>query len=234
MNDMAANAEMIANLDPSVPLIADADTGYGGPVMCSRTLAAYSRAGVAALLFEDQVQEKRCGHLMGKEVVSREILYSRIRAAANERKKIQPDIMIIARTDARQSYGFEEAIDRLKGAVVAGADAVFLEALTTREECRKASKIMGDVPVLFNLVPKGASPDLSVEEAKALEFRIMIFPVASFEAAIIGVQKSLKKLKQFGVADSEGGGVRGAFNLCGLQECIEIDKSAGGKSLEGA
>jgi 2-methylisocitrate lyase-like PEP mutase family enzyme len=235
LNDMATNAEMIANLDPSVPLIADADTGYGGPVMCARTLAQYARAGVAALHIEDQVQEKRCGHLLGKEIVSRDVFFSRIRAAANERHKIQSDILIIARTDSRQGQGFDEAIGRLKGAVEAGADAVFLEALTTKEECRKTCEMMGDVPVLLNMVPKGVTPEMSVEEAKALGFRIMIFPGASIGAVLSGVQRSLESLKHTGTLKDEGeGGVRTAFNLCGLRECIEIDKLAGGKSLEGA
>src|ERR1700751_912400 len=99
LNDMKSNAEMIASLDPSVPLIADADTGYGGPIMVTRTVTQYARAGVAALHIEDQVQEKRCGHLLGKQIVEREVYYGRLRAAVAARDALQSDMLIIARTD---------------------------------------------------------------------------------------------------------------------------------------
>jgi hypothetical protein len=116
LNDMRANAEMIANLDPSVPLIADADTGYGGPIMVARTVSQYIRAGVAGLHLEDQVVNKRCGHLNGKQLVDVAEYASRIKAAAMAREK-NGDIVIIARTDALQGHGYAEAIKRLRNAV---------------------------------------------------------------------------------------------------------------------
>ena len=167
-SDMVAHADMIANIHPTVPVIADADTGYGGPNMVARTVAKYARAGVAALHLEDQVQEKRCGHLLGKEIVSREIYFSRIRAAVNARNDLGLDILIIARTDSRQTYGFEEAYERLRGAVEIGADVTFPEAMNSKEEAAEMVRRLGNTPCLLNMVPSGVTPEITVEEAQKL------------------------------------------------------------------
>lgn len=280
-NDMHENAAMLAGLDRTIPLIADADTGYvchtpsqwssipsvclvvlhpcgvilkcgphffryGGPIMASRTAEAYARAGVAALHIEDQAQEKRCGHLGGKLIVPTEVYCSRIRAAAQARTRIGSDMLIIARTDARQSLGFEEACKRLEAAVDAGADAVFLEGIFSKEEGRKVCEIMREkkwteawgeagVPCLMNLVPGGVSPDMSVEEAKELGFRIMIFPTVGIEGAIKGVKESMGLLKTDGRQKlEEGQGVREAFKLAGLEQLMKIDDEAGGVNLKSA
>ena len=124
---MKEHAEMIANIDPQIPLIADADTGYGGPNMVARTVGAYHRAGVAALHIEDQVLAKRCGHLDGKKVVGVEEFTQRILAAVQARETLNSEIVIIARTDALQTHSFDEAIKRLKAAITVGADVAFLE-----------------------------------------------------------------------------------------------------------
>lgn len=234
MNDMSANAGMIAGLDPSMPLIADADTGYGGPIMVTRTVEAYARAGVAAMHLEDQVQQKRCGHLLGKEIVARDVYSSRIRAAVNARDAMGSSMLIIARTDSRQTYGFDEAVERLKEAVAAGADVVFPEALTTKEECRRVCEIMKPVPVLLNMVSMGVTPDMSIAEAKELGFKIMIFPALTFEASMAGTKEALARLRDQGRQPLDNSaGMKEAFSVCGLQECIEIDKKAGGKAFEG-
>lgn len=232
LNDMKENAEMIANLDTNIPLIADADTGYGGPVMVARTLEQYARAGVAALHIEDQVQTKRCGHLLGKELVSREIFLSRIRAAVAAREKIGSDIVIIARTDARQSLGFDEAAERLADAVTCGADAVFLEGLASVEEAREICGKMS-VPVLLNTVPGGVTPRLSVKEAKELGFRIMIFPAIALTTVLTSVKEKLLALHSQGTdyAGKDEMSIREAFMTCGLNESLQIDKDAGGATL---
>lgn len=232
LNDMRGNAEMIASLNPSVPLIADADTGYGGPIMVTRTVTQYARSGVAALHIEDQVQEKRCGHLLGKQIVDREIYYSRLRAAVNARDQLQSDIVIIARTDSRQTYGFDEAIERLQEAVRIGVDVVFLEALQTKEEMEAVCKIMAPTPVLLNVVPGGVTPEFTIEEAQAMGFRIIIYPGLCIEPIVESVARDLKTLQTSRKSSSNlvGGGVKTAFNLCGLQECIDIDKESGGKA----
>ncbi|EXK48050.1 methylisocitrate lyase [Fusarium oxysporum f. sp. melonis 26406] len=110
LNDMRRSAEMIASLSPFTPVIADADTGYGGPIMVARTVEQYSRSGVGALHIEDQVQTKRCGHLAGKVLVDLKEYLARIRAAVQARRRIESDIVIIARTDSIQKHGYEEAL----------------------------------------------------------------------------------------------------------------------------
>lgn len=159
--------------------------------------------------------------------------YSRLRAAVQARDNIKSDIVIIARTDARQKYGFDEAIERLKEAVKIGVDVAFLEALQSKEECKKVCDIMGDTPVLFNQVFGGASPDLTVEEAKELGFRLMIFPGVCLEAAVSAFKQSLASLKLEGKQNNSNfAGVRDAFKLCGLDDAIAIDKKAGGKAYQ--
>ena len=229
--DMVDQADMLANLVPSVPLIADADTGYGGPIAVARTVSKYARAGVAALHLEDQVQEKRCGHLQGKQLVDREVFFSRIRAAVNVRHDLGLDILIIARTDARQAMGFEEAYERLKGAVDIGADVAFPEAMNTKEEAAMMIRRMGDTPCLLNMVPSGVTPEITVGEAREMGFRLMIFPATAFEGAMVGIRDGLAWLKREGRQPLITTGVKEGFNLCGLQECVELDKRAGGKAF---
>jgi 2-methylisocitrate lyase-like PEP mutase family enzyme len=141
-------------------------------------------------------------------------------------------MMIIARTDARQKYGFDEAIERLKEAVKIGVDIVFFEALQSKEEAKKVCQTMGDVPVLLNVVPGGATPDMTVEEAKEIGFRIMIFPGICLAAVATSVGRALDELQGEREAPQSNGhtGVKSLFNLCGLQDCIELDKRAGGKA----
>ena len=171
--------------------------------------------------------------MKGKAVVEREVWYSRLRAAINAREKMQSDIVIIGRTDSRQNLGFDEAIERLKGAKEIGVDVVILEAIQSKEECKKVCEIMGDTPVLFNMVP-GAGPfDLTVEEAKALGFRLIIFPGVCSSKVLDGVNQSLALLKSSGKEEAyNGGGVQKLFKTCGLDDCVEIDRMAGGKAYE--
>jgi 2-methylisocitrate lyase-like PEP mutase family enzyme len=142
-------------------------------------------------------------------------------------------MLIIARTDARQSYGFDEACERLKTAVEIGVDAVFFEALQSKDECERICKLMGDVPVMLNVVPGGVTPSLSVSEARTVGFRIIIFPVLCMGPIISSVTKELEHFYEHGQASDAGNSskVRDAFDLCGLNECIELDKAAGGKTF---
>ena len=179
-----------------------------------------------------QVQEKRCGHLLGKQIVDREVYFSRLRAAVAARDQLQSDMLIIARTDARQTYGFDEAIERLQEAVKIGVDVAFLEALQSKEEMEKVCKIMGNTPVLLNVVPGGVTPEYTIEEASKMGFRIIIYPGLCMGPVLESVSKELKTLQTTGKSSSSGsaGGVKEAFNLCGLQECIDIDKRSGGQA----
>lgn len=231
MNDMQANASMIANIDPSIPVIADADTGYGGPIMVARTVQAYIRAGVAGLHIEDQVQEKRCGHLTGKQLVDRETYYLRLRAAVKARDDLGSEMLIIARTDARADHGMQEAVERLKGAVDCGVDALFLEAMQSREECEEAIRIFRGVPLLLNMVGNGRTPQMTVKEAKAAGFRIMIWPTVALEAVVSPLRNAFKLLKEQGVEAGEPLGPTKLFEICGLREAMAFDESVGGRAF---
>ncbi|KAF2028648.1 methylisocitrate lyase-like protein [Setomelanomma holmii] len=233
MNDMLANASMIASLDPSIPLIADADTGYGGAIMVGRTVTCYIRAGVAGLHLEDQVVNKRCGHLKGKQLVNVEEYASRIRAAVLARQQSGGDIVIIARTDALQGYGYDEAIKRLRAAISAGADIAFLEGVDTRESAERACADLAPTPCLFNNVPGGVSPDFGVEECKKIGYKLAIFPCLSFEMVYPAVRRAVRQLKEVGKVESQEKdgrrfGPRELFQVCGLDELVEFDNTVGG------
>ena len=241
MDDMVKNAGMIASLDRSVPVIADADTGYGGPLMVARTVRAYISAGVAAMHLEDQVLNKRCGHLANKELVDEDTYLSRIRAAVMARDEMRKvsggsaDIVIIARTDSIQSLGYEAAVSRLRNAVLAGADVVFPEGMTSLDQCSRACKDLAPTPVLLNMVAGGVTPDLSVQEANKLGFNIVIFPSVALDPVSEMVGRAMRELKekQMPVVSEtrRKAGVKYLFNILGLQERMAFDAAAGGNSF---
>ncbi|KAK6065660.1 hypothetical protein SCUP515_11102 [Seiridium cupressi] len=258
MNDMVSNASMIASLDRKVPLIADADTGFGGPLMVAsclfrsglqpmfvtaRTVKSYISAGVAGLHLEDQVLSKRCGHLMGKEIVDEETFLGRIRAAVIARGEMKAgigeaagDIVIIARTDALQLLGFDVAVRRLQMAIDLGADVAFLEGPTSVEQCRLAVEKLAPTPVLLNMVPGGVTPNFTAAEAKEAGFKLIIYPGLMLSAVYEACASVSAELKSTGtVRRSEGQGnmsPKAVFTVCGLNECMELDKKAGGHSYE--
>ncbi|OAL30755.1 hypothetical protein AYO22_01375 [Fonsecaea multimorphosa] len=196
--------------------------------MVGRTVAQYMQAGVAALHLEDQVQNKRCGHLRNKELVSEEIYLSRIRAAVNMREKLLGDIVIIARTDALQSLGFEACIERLQKAVGVGADVVFLEGVETKEQAAELCRRLHPTPALYNAVSGGVSPNISVAEARELGFKIVIFPSVSTRQVVEGLSQVLRDLKENGALPKTSTTPKNVFELCGLQEAIDFDTAAGG------
>ncbi|KAK6068987.1 hypothetical protein SCUP234_10934 [Seiridium cupressi] len=214
MNDMVSNASMIASLDRKVPLIADADTGFGGPIMVARTVKSYISAGVAGLHLEDQVLSKRCGHLMGKEIVDEETFLGRIRAAVIARGEMKADIgeaagdiVIIARTDALQLLGFDVAVRRLQMAIDLGADVAFLEGPTSVEQCRLAVEKLAPTPVLINMVPGGVTPNFTAAEAKEAGFKLIIYPGLMLSAVYEACASVSAELKSTGtVRRSEGQG----------------------------
>lgn len=234
LNDMRAHAEMIANLDARVPLIADADTGYGGPIMITRTVQQYARSGVAGFHIEDQIQTKRCGHLQGKQIVSTSEFLVRIRAAVAARHAVGSDIVIIARTDALQSLGYAESIARLRLAKEAGADVGFLEGITSKEEARAVVKDLAPWPILLNMVEHGATPSISVSEAQEMGFRIVIFPFAGLAPAYKAMKEVYQRLKTKGITGAEAQMTPvQLFEVSGLKEDLEIDAKAGGTTFAG-
>lgn len=231
---MREHASNLASIDPSIPLISDADTGYGGPIMVARTVAQYAASGVAGLHIEDQVQTKRCGHLAGKELVNTDVFISRIRAAVQSRKRVGSDIVIIARTDALQKYGYDESISRLRAARDAGADVAFLEGITSKDQARRVVKDLHPMPCLLNMVEHGATPSISAQEAKEMGFRVVIFPFAALAPAYGAIRAGMEKLKRDGRMDSEEGMTpQMLFRVCGVEESMRIDREAGGGSFEG-
>jgi 2-methylisocitrate lyase-like PEP mutase family enzyme len=203
-----------------------------GPLMVGRTTAAYISAGVAAFHIEDQVVNKRCGHLKNKELVSPETYISRIRAASSMRSQLGRDIVIIARTDALASLGYEEALSRLKAAVEAGADVAFLEGVRNKDEAVKFCKDMAGVPCLYNCVPGGVSPVLNVKEARECGYRMIITPTLALGTVYEAVNKVYKALMESGDSKGNGVPVRELFESCGLDESVEFDVKVGGKLYE--
>ncbi|KAI0010313.1 Phosphoenolpyruvate/pyruvate domain-containing protein [Xylariaceae sp. FL0662B] len=237
-DDMATNAGMIAGLDRSVPVIADADTGFGGPLMVARTAEKYILQGVAAFHIEDQATAKRCGHLLGKELVDADTFAARIRAAAAARSRLGSDVVVIARTDALQAHGYEEAVARLRAAVAAGADVAFLEGVRTREQMAQVVRDMAPTPCLLNMVGGGVTPLVSAREAQDMGFKIVIWPAVGLTSVFLGMREVCRELKSTGEVKDRytedgrvDGGVRELFELCGLSACVEFDREVGGSSF---
>jgi 2-methylisocitrate lyase-like PEP mutase family enzyme len=178
---------------PGIPIIGDGDTGYGNALNVQRTVIEYARAGAAAIMIEDQVSPKKCGHTKGKAVVSREEIRQKIRAAVDARRN-GPDILILARTDARATHGFDEALERCRMYEAEGADIVFLEAPETEDEMRRFCAAIRK-PCMANMVHGGKTPVLPPEQLERLGFKIAVYPVILLSAAITAMQSSLEALK---------------------------------------
>lgn len=175
-----------------VPLIADADTGYGNELNVTRTVREFEARGVAAIHIEDQVSPKRCGHLDGKDVVAQGEFVSKIRAAVEARR--DPGFIIIARTDARAVHGLDDAIARANAALQAGADIAFVEAAHTLEEVAAIPKrVMG--PCLLNVVPGGKTPITDLREAEAMGYKLAILPGLMLKAVLESGDAALAELK---------------------------------------
>ncbi|KAL5532597.1 hypothetical protein ACEPAF_4371 [Sanghuangporus sanghuang] len=236
LNDFAEAAQMVCGISPSTPVIADADTGFGGPINVARTVYKYHRAGVAAMHIEDQVQTKRCGHLMGKQVVSREEFVTRIRAAVIARDSIPggSDFVIIGRTDSAQVLGMDEAVARLKLASDAGADVCFIEGVKTQELLEKTVQALAPKPVLVNVISGGLTPSFTCKEAEAMGAKIIIFSLVSCVAAVHGIRAAMASLKKTGTdfTSAQGMDPKAFFEVMGLQEVIDLDAAAGGKAFE--
>ncbi|KAI3316658.1 Pyruvate/Phosphoenolpyruvate kinase-like domain-containing protein [Xylariaceae sp. AK1471] len=234
LTEMAGHASMIANIDRTVPLIADADTGYGGPLNIRRVVQAYARGGVAALHIEDQVVTKRCGHLANKELVDEDTFVARIRAAAMARKELGIDIVIIARTDALAGLGYYTAMSRLRQAIKAGADVAFLEAPQTKEQMRNVCLDLAPTPVMLNMVPSSKTPTVTPDEARELGFRMIIFPGFALGPVYAAVKSAAEELKTNGRMQQPEGfknGPKALFEALGLNESMAFDMAAGGQSF---
>ncbi|KAF8883284.1 Phosphoenolpyruvate/pyruvate domain-containing protein [Infundibulicybe gibba] len=236
LNDFVGAAQMVCSLNPTVPVIADADTGFGGPAMVGRTVTQYAKSGVAGMHIEDQVQTKRCGHLMGKQVVSREEFLTRIRAAVIARDAIPggSDFVIIGRTDSAQVLGMEEAITRLKLAADAGADVCFIEGVKSKDLLESTVAALAPKPVLVNVISGGLTPPFTYKEAEAMGAKIIIFSLVSCVAMVHAVRAAMQSLKKTGTdfVSAQGMDPKSFFEVMGLKEVIDLDARAGGTAFE--
>ncbi|HEV2389717.1 MAG TPA: isocitrate lyase/PEP mutase family protein [Nitrososphaerales archaeon] len=191
--EVIGNAKYITSIT-DLPLIADSDNGYGNAVNTMRTVKDYIRAGVAGIHIEDQVIPKRCGHLKGKMVVSLDEMVGKIKAAKKVIKEEDPDFVLIARTDARGAVGggLDDAVERLKACWKAGADLVFADGLTSKDELETICSETR-APTVFH--PTAISPRLSVKECHKMGVALMIYPFASMHAMSVAVWDFLARLK---------------------------------------
>lgn len=196
MSEMVMVAERICEV-VDIPVIADGDTGYGGVHNVARTVAAYERAGVAAIQIEDQRFPKRCGHFEDKEVVPTSEMVERVMAARRARSG-DAGIVIIARTDAAAAEGIDEAVARARTYGEAGADVLFVEAPSSREELGVVGEALGRWPLVANMVEYGKTPLLSADELADLGFSIVLFPGSLTRAVTRAAQDTLDELSRTG------------------------------------
>ncbi len=189
--EMVEAARNICNCT-NIPVIADADNGYGSSLNVVRTVQAYEQAGVAGIQLEDQVMPKRCGHMEGKQIIPKEEMVAKVRAAVYARK--DPNMVIIARTDAIAVTNYEDAIDRAKAYKEAGADVIFVEAMQTEDQVKNAARLVG-APLMANMVEHGKTPLDTAENLYQLGFRIAIYPVLPLYTATKAIMDALKVLK---------------------------------------
>ncbi|MET0704414.1 MAG: isocitrate lyase/PEP mutase family protein [Mycobacterium sp.] len=219
--EMVERCRMIVDALDGVPLIADADTGYGAPLNVVRTVRLYENAGVAAIQLEDQAFPKRCGHLPDKHVIDAAVFEQTLAAALDART--DDDLLIIARTDARAPLGLDEAIDRANRYATAGADIIFVEAPQGVDEIERIARDVR-APLLINLVLGGLTPLESAARLQELGYAIAIHPADVLARAALGMLEALCELGGGNLADVLPDKPEDFFNLVGLQEWSAIDQ----------
>ena len=223
MTEMLDNAAGIAGA-VDVPVIADADTGYGGVLNVARTVREYERTGVAAIHIEDQESPKRSGHLDDKRVVPVDEMVRKIRAAVDART--DDDFVLIVRTDALAVTGWDDTMSRCEAFVKAGADVLFVEALRTREEAERVARSF-DVPLLYNVVETGKSPLIPVPELEGMGYKLAIFPATAIQTVCKSVSNAMRELKEKGTTShlvENMVSLRQCFDIVGLSEMLEQDE----------
>jgi len=209
----------------NIPAICDVDTGYGNAINLMRTVREFEKVGVAAIQVEDQITPKRCGHTEGKQLISRQEMIKKIEAFHDAKQS--ESFILIARTDAIAVNGFEGAIDRAKAYAQAGADVLFVEAPRTIDEMKRIPELLKDIPLLVNMVEGGGkTPVLPIKDLEAMGYRIAIFPVSAWMAAIKAIQRVLKELKEKGSTDGF------AEHMVSFKEMFEVVGLSRYKALE--
>ncbi|QGA68625.1 isocitrate lyase/PEP mutase family protein [Sulfolobus sp. E11-6] len=195
MHEMVDNAKRIVDA-VNIPVIADADTGYGNPINVIRTVQEYERVGVAGIHIEDQVFPKKCGHITGKQVIPLEEMVEKVSAAKDA--KLSKDFVLIARTDAIAVEGLDSALERAKEYYRAGADVIFVEAPESREQIEIISKELKGIPLLFNWAEGGRTPPVTLEVLRKLGYKIVIFPISTLLAATKAIKEVLEEINKDG------------------------------------
>ncbi len=225
-SDMVGRVTAMAGM-ARTPLIADADTGYGGLLNLRHTVRGYEAAGAAALQIEDQEFPKKCGHTPGRRVIAMDDMVQKIRVAVDSRTS--PDFLIIARTDARTSLGLDEALRRGEAYARAGADILFIESPESEDEMRTIGKLGRELglPMVANMVERGRTPVLSQAELQDIGYKIAIFPVTALLASVQAMANVYQQFKQTG---SSAGGTQPLYDfgeltkLMGFEDVWEFDK----------
>jgi methylisocitrate lyase len=223
MTEMVAHARNVVQAT-RLPVIADADTGYGNALNVMRTIREYERTGVAGVHIEDQVAPKRCGHFAGKEVISREEMIGKIKAALDARE--DPSLVIIARTDARAVLGLEEAIERGIAYAQAGADMIFVDAPESTDELRTIAQSI-PAPVMANMSEGGRTPLLGATELQEMGYRLVIYPRSAAGAAAKAIQDLMTVLKRDGTTKNFLDRIvsfEGRNRITGLAHYQELEK----------
>jgi 2,3-dimethylmalate lyase len=224
MSQMVDNARRIAQA-VDVPVIADADTGYGNPLNVIRTVQEYELAGVSAIHIEDQVTPKKCGHMENKQIIAAAEMTEKIRAATEARRS--SDFLIIARTDARAVEGLESALRRGRAYREAGADILFVEAPQNEDEVAQVARAFPNVPLLFNWAEGGKTPPMPLERLKELGYRLIIFPISALLTVAKAVRGVLAEIKTEGTPRrifSDGSSFREFNEMIGLGEIQRLEK----------
>ncbi|MDR7080663.1 2-methylisocitrate lyase-like PEP mutase family enzyme [Neobacillus niacini] len=184
----------------NIPIVVDADTGFGNAINVIRTVREFERAGAAAIQMEDQVSPKKCGHFSGKGIITKDEMVYKIKAAVDTRQ--DENLAIIARTDALAVNGMSDALERAHAFREAGADIIFVEAPTTIEQLQQITNSLSEIPLIINLVEGGKTPLISLKEAEELGFKIMLCANTGLRAAIKGITQALKVLKEEGTQEN--------------------------------
>jgi len=234
MSEMAEAVKVINNAI-DLPVMADGDTGYGNALSVRRTVREYEQAGAAAIIFEDQVWPKRCGHMGGKEVIAPEEHAQKIRAAVEA--KVNQDTLIVARTDARSVFGLDNAIERGKRYLAAGAEALFIEAPQDERELECIAKTFPDVILIANMIEGGKTPGLTAGQLQALGFKIVFWPCTALYGIVHSLTAIFTELKETGTTKRCEDSMLNfsEFNqFIGLEKFQELErkyKCSGGKNI---
>ena len=216
LTEMVQSAARLAKAT-KLPIVSDADTGYGGVLNVMRTVREFESAGVSGIHLEDQVMPKRCGHLQGKEIIAVEEMTAKIRAACHART--DPDFVIIARVDARGPLGFDEAVKRGQAYLEAGADMIFPEALESEAEFRSYAKELA-APLLANMTEFGQTPFFSAEQFREMGYRMVIFPASAMRVAIKAIYDLFSEIRRTGTQQRM---VERMFTRQQLYELLDYD-----------